>query len=166
VNPKSELPTASDFARIEGELFARIEVRHRRQVLRHRLVAAAAVLVIAGAGVAAGTVASPVQQSKSAYCYSGDSPSSRLAQLTLPISKDFDSKPGTIATAAQVDNALTLCKTVWRFGAFSRSSKSGPFPVPKLQVCLRDDLIVSIFRKPATPESAEEFCGNLGLSAP
>jgi hypothetical protein len=166
VDQESGLPNSADFARLEGELFDRVTRRHRRQVRRHRLVAIAAVLVVAGAGVAAGTIASPTQQSKFAYCYNGDTTGARLAQLTLPNNKNFDSKPGTTATAAQVANAAALCKSAWRNGAFSTSSGSGPFPVPRLQVCLRDDLIVSVFRKANAAESAETFCNNLGLSAP
>ncbi len=163
---QSNLRRPDDFVRLERQLFERITVRHRRQVLRHRLVAAAAVLVVAGAGVAAGTIASPTQQSKFAYCYSGDTTGSRLAQLTLPNNKDFDSKPGTTATAAQVANAAALCTSAWRDGVFNSTSSSGPLPVPKLQVCLRDDLIVSTFRKTKAKESAESFCNGLGLSAP
>jgi hypothetical protein len=163
---QSGLPGPDDFARLEGQLFERLTVRHRRQVLRHRLVATAAVLVVAGAGVAAGTIASPTQQSKFAYCYSGDTTNSRLAQLTLPNNKDFDSKPGTTATSAQVANAAALCKSAWRDGVFNTTSSPGPFRVPKLQVCLRDDLIVSIFRKTKAAEASETFCNNLGLSAP
>jgi hypothetical protein len=166
VAAQSGLPNAEEFARLEGELFDRIDVRHRRQVLRHRIAAAVAILVVAGAGVAAGTIASPVQQSKFAYCYSGATTGSRLAQFTLPISKDFDSKPGTTATSTQIANAVGLCTSAWQIGAFNTSAKSGPFPVPKLQVCLRDDLIVSVFRKPKATVSAEAFCNNLGLSAP
>ena len=163
---KSEVPSVDDFVRLERALFDRITLRHHRQILRHRLVAAAAILVLAGAGVAAGTIANPTQQSKFAYCYSGDTANSRLAQLILPNNKDFDSKPGTTATAAQVANASALCKGLWRSGVFGTSSQSGPFAVPKLQVCLRDDLIVSVFRKPTASQSADAFCSKLGLSAP
>jgi hypothetical protein len=166
VDQESGLPSAADFARLEGELFDRVTVRHRRQVLRHRLVAIAAVLVVAGAGVAAGTIASPTQQSKFAYCYSGSDTGSAVAQVGLPNNKNFDSKPGTTATTAQVANAVLLCKGLWRSGVFNTSSQSGPVAVPKLQVCLRDDLIVSVFRKPKNSESAEAFCNNLGLGAP
>jgi hypothetical protein len=166
VAAQSRLPNPDEFARLEGGLFDRIDLRHRRQVRRHRIVAAVAILVVAGAGVAAGTIASPAQQSKFAYCYSGSETSSHVVELGLPNNKDFDSKPGTTATAAQVANAVSLCKSAWSSGVFNTSSQSGPFPVPKLQVCLRDDLIVSVFRKPKATVSAEAFCNNLGLSAP
>ena len=156
---RSDLPDSDDFARLEGDLFERIAVRHRRQVLRHRLVAVAAVLVVAGAGVAAGTIANPTEQSKSAYCYSGSDTGSAVTQVVLPSNAHFDSKPGATATAAQVANAVLLCKGLWRSGVFSTGSRSGA--VPELQACLRDDLIVSVFRKTKATTSAESFgcCG-------
>lgn len=162
----SELPSSEDFARIEEHLVRRVAVRHRRQVLRHRLIAAAAVLVVAGAGVAAGTIANPTQQSKFAYCYGGSTTGSRLAQLILPNSKNADAGARPTASPERVANAVILCKSAWSVGFFNTSSKTGPFPVPKLQVCLRDDLIISVFRKPATGGSARDFCNELGLSAP
>jgi hypothetical protein len=166
VNAQSELPSADDFERLEGELFDRIAVRHRRQVLRHRLVAAAAILVVAGAGVAAGTIANSTQQSKFANCYEGSSTNSREAQVAFPTNRGYATKPATTASPQQISNALFLCQGLWRIGAFSTSSGAGTFPVPKLQVCLRDDLIVSVFRKTNANESADEFCNRLGLSAP
>ncbi len=162
----SSAPSPSDFARIEGDLFERITVRHRRQVLRHRLVAVAAVLVVAGAGVAAGTIANPTQQSKFAYCYQGSTTNSRVAELGFPTNRGFAVKPGTAANPKQVANALFLCEGAWRNGIFDTTGATGPFPVPRLQVCLRDDLIVSVFRKPNASQSADAFCSNLGLSAP
>ncbi len=161
---RPDLPDSDDFARLEADLFERIAVRHWRQVLRHRLVALAAVLVLAGAGVAAGTIANPTLQSKSAYCYSGSNASSAFAQVGLANNAHFDSKPGTTPTAARIANAVLLCKGLWRSGVFSTGSRSGA--VPKLQACLRDDLIVSVFRKTKATTSAESFCNNLGLSAP
>jgi hypothetical protein len=163
---KSHLPSTADFARIEGQLFDRIAVRYRRQVLRHRLVAVAAVLVVAGAGVAAGTIANPTQQSNFAYCYDGANTGANVADLGLPTNEKFTTGHSKTATAAQVATALALCKSVWRDGGFIRSSAAGPYPVPNLQVCLRDDLIISVFRKTDTGESADAFCSNLGLSAP
>jgi hypothetical protein len=163
---KSDLPGSADFDRLESQLFERISVRYRRQVMRHRLVAVAAVLVVAGAGVAAGTVANPTLQTRVAYCYGGDSTSSRVSELELPNNKEFATKPGAKATSAQVANAVALCGSIWRQGVFSGSSPSAPHQVPQLQACLRDDLVVSIFRKTDAGESADSFCNNLGLSAP
>ncbi len=163
---ESGLPGPDVFDRLEGELFGRIATRHRRQVLRHRLVAVAAVLVIAGAGVAAGTIANPTQQSKFAYCYQGSTTSSRVAQFGFPTNRGYATTPGSSVNPKQVANALFLCEGAWQNGIFDTTGGTGPFAVPRLQVCLRDDLIVSVFRKPKAAESADAFCNNLGLSAP
>jgi hypothetical protein len=161
-----ELPSAKDFARIETDLFARINVRYRRQVVRHRLVAVAAVLVLAGAGVAAGTAVNTTKQSQFAYCFDGSTTGARVAQLALPTNSTpaLDTSAG--ATKARADRALFICKAAWSGGVFSSSSSSGPFPVPRLQVCIRDDLSVAVFRKPDSNVSADTFCDNLGLTAP
>jgi hypothetical protein len=166
VDRESGLPSSDDFIRLEGEVFERISTRHRRQVLRHRLVAVAAVIVIAGAGVAAGTIANPTQQSKFAYCYQGSTTNSRVAQLGFPTNRGYATRPGSSVNPEQVANALFLCEGAWQNGIFDSTGDTGPFPVPRLQVCLRDDLIVSVFRKSNAAESAETFCNNLGLSAP
>jgi hypothetical protein len=166
VDSRSELPSAAEFAHIESQLFDRIANLHRRQVVRHRLVAAAAVLVVAGAGIAAGTVANPTQQSKFANCYEGDNTNSQLAQVAFPTNRGYVSKHETRPSAAQISNALFLCKSVWSGGGFSSGSDSGRFAVPALQVCLQDNLVVSIFRKTETGEGADAFCGRLGMSAP
>ena len=162
---ESELPSSAEFARIESELFERIDVRYRRQVVRHRLVAIAAILVVTGAGIAAGTVANTHEQSNVAYCYGGSSTSSQSTQLELPTNRNFATKTGTRATAAQVANAVALCASIWRQGVFSPTPTVGSRKVPTLQACLRDDLVVSIFRK-TNAERADTFCNNLGLSAP
>jgi hypothetical protein len=166
MDQNSELPSAADFTRIEGQLFERIDARHRRRVLRHRLVAVAAVLVVAGAGIAAGTIASPTQQSKFAYCYDGSTTSARVTQLALPGQAKSESIPGSGDPKTRVANALFICEAAWKAGIFNRTNAPGPFPVPHLQVCLRNDLTVSVFRKPNSDESADAFCNGLGLSAP
>jgi hypothetical protein len=89
-----------------------------------------------------------------------------VGQLALPTGAKSQARPGTANRAARVSNALFICKAAWRGGVFSSSSRSGPFPVPRLQVCLRDDLVVSVFRATNSHESATAFCENLGLSAP
>ena len=162
----SGLPGDADFTRLEGELFDRISVRHRRAVFRHRLVAAVAVLVVAGAGVAAGTIANPSQQSNLAYCYGGASTTSQAVQGLLPNNGAFRLKPGSKPSGARIARALSLCEGSWRDGIFSTSSGPGPFAVPPLQVCLRTDLIVSVFPKKNAGESARAFCDSLGQSAP
>jgi hypothetical protein len=158
----SHLPSSSDFDRMENELFQRITVRHRRQVLRHRLVVAAAVVILGGAGVAAGTVANPSQQRDLAYCYSGDSLSSQSAQNMLSNNFDPKSEPDVRPSAAKVARAVALCGGVWEAGVFGPAVAKPP----KLQACLQDNLIVAVFPKKDSSEPAEEFCGDLGLSAP
>jgi len=158
----SHLPGSVDFDRMETELFQRIAVHHRRQVLRHRLVSAAAIVFLAGAGIAAGTVANPSQQRNLAYCYSGDSLSSQSAQNMLSNNFDPKSKPNARPSAAKVARAVALCEAVWEAGVFGSTVTKAP----KLQACLRDNLIVSVFPKKNDSESADDFCGNLGLSAP
>jgi hypothetical protein len=163
---ESQLPSIADFERLEGELFDRITVRHRRRVVRHRLVVAAAVVAIAGAGIAAGTVASPQQQGTAAYCYAGDSLNSQVAQSMLPNNASFALKHGSRPSAAQIADIVSLCKGGWAGGIFSKSSSTGPFAVPKLQACLRDDLVVAVFPKKARAVRADAFCNSLGLTAP
>lgn len=162
----SDFPSADDFDRMEAELFERITVRHRRQARRHRVVATVAVLVVAGAGVAAGTIANPTQQSNFAYCYEGTSPSSHLAQVAFPSDHGYVAKPETPASAKRIASAVFLCEGLWRGGILGGGSGTGSSPVPKLQVCLRDDLIVSVFRKPIGGETPAAFCDSLGLTAP
>jgi hypothetical protein len=163
---RSNLPSSAEFERLEGELFARIGLSHRRQVLRHRLVAAAIVLTFAGAGVAAGTIANPSQQANLAYCYGGTTPGSPVTQGVLPSNGVFQPRSGSKTSPARVARALALCEGSWKSGIFSKGNGNPPFPVPRLQVCLRDDLIVSVFPKKNAQQSANAFCNNLGLSAP
>jgi hypothetical protein len=154
------LPSADDFARLEGELFTRLERSHTRQVRRHRFVAAAAiVLVAAGGTVAAGTVANQKQQNDFAYCYSGSDTSSQSAQITLPDDQGANSDPAAPPDAGRVQTAVTRCGQVWNAGVFGAST------VPTLQPCIQDNLLIAVFAKPDS-SSASVFCGNLGMSAP
>ena len=155
------LPSEEEFARIEGELFTRIGRRHRRQVLRHRLAAVAVVIVAAGAGVAAGTVANPTQESQYAYCYSSDSTTShdQTAILSVRSVRDSALRP----SAAKVARAVSLCDGLWTAGVFSPSPL---VTAPKLQACLRDDLTIAVFPRNGSGSSAADFCNSLGLSAP
>lgn len=159
---RNSLPSDAEFSRIENELFERITVRHRRQVVRHRLVAAAAIVVLAGAGVAAGTIANPSQQRNLAVCYSADSISSQSAQSMLPNNLDLKSKSGTRPSAAKIARAVVLCVSVWQDGVFGSPTTSPP----KLQACLQDNLQIAVFPRKNRSESANEFCSSLGLSAP
>jgi hypothetical protein len=166
VDQNSDLPGPTDFARIENQLFTRIGANHRRQVVRHRLIAAAVVIALAGAGVAAGTTATGTQQGRFAYCYGGPTTHSQLAQLILNDQSDKGSNPAAGSTRAREANVLAICAGAWRNGVFNKASASGPFAVPRLQACVRDDLAVSVFRRGDSTRSAAAFCENLGLSAP
>jgi hypothetical protein len=166
VDHESDLPSSADFARIEDKLFTRINQRYRRQVLRHRLVAVAAVLVVAGAGVAAGTIATPSQQERFAYCYGGSTTSSHSVQLALTYQSKAGSDPTAGASKKREAGALLLCRSAWKGGVLNTTSSTGPFAVPPLQVCVRDDLALAVFRKPSGDINATTFCENLGLSAP
>jgi hypothetical protein len=158
----SQLPNDSDFARIESELFARITVHHRRQVVRHRLVAAAALVVLAGAGVAAGTVANPNQQRNTASCYGGDTLSSRVSQVAASNGTDVGVNAGVPPSAAMVARVVSMCGNLWDAGTFG-----SPEPTtPKLQACLQDNLVIAVFPKKNASVSADAFCTRLGLSAP
>ena len=166
VDPHSDIHNSTDFARLEGQLFERVTEQHRRRVIRHRLVATVAIVVVAGTGVAAGTIANQSQQSNVAYCYRSDSLTSRVTEGLLPDYPTLSSQPGSKPATQRIAYAVAICKGAWKDGMFSRSTDVGPFAVPKLQVCLRDDLIVSVFRKTNSHETPGAFCEGLGLSAP
>jgi hypothetical protein len=157
------LPSDSDFARLEGELFARIDRRHRRQVLRHRLAAVAIVAVLAGAGIAAGTVANPSQESWAAYCYGSANTSSQVVSTVLSNRPKTDgANESARPPATKVARAVGQCGVLWRSGVFGPASSAAP----KLQACLRDDLVIAVFPRKSTTGSIQNFCQNLGLSAP
>jgi hypothetical protein len=158
----SQPPNDADFARMEGELFDRITVRHRRQVVRHRLLAAAALVVVAGAGVAAGTIANPSQQRDTASCYGGDSLTSQVSQGAASNNTDFSVKTGVPPSAAKVARVVSMCGNLWEAGRFGSPQTTAP----KLQACLQDNLVIAVFPKKNASESADAFCTKLGLSAP
>ena len=161
VTTNHSLPSEADFARLEGELFARIGRKHRSQVLRHRLAAAALVVAVAGAGVAAGTIANPTQETRFAYCYAADSTNSQSQQTILSVRSGLD---GAIRpSAAKVARAVTLCGGLWTAGVFGTAPANS---APHLQACLRDDLVIAVFPRTHATGSASRFCENLGMSAP
>ena len=146
---QNHLPSDAEFARIESELFERITVRHRRQVMRHRLAALAAVFVIAGAGVAAGTVATPREQADLANCYSAASTSSQDAQSAVPNNGKLHTPAGSRPNTAKIARAVEICAAGWEAGIFGSPSKTAP----KLQACLQDNLVIAVFRG-RTPRKA------------
>jgi hypothetical protein len=158
---KPLLPNAEDFARMEAELFGRLERSHTRQVRRHRLVAAASIVLLAGGGVAAVQVASTPAVSHEAYCYATADANARTVEASRP------TVVGSNLTAAQVladrvTQATSDCLLVWNAGIFSDSKV---ITVPQLQACVRNDQVIAVFPK-ATADSATDFCDNLGMSAP
>jgi len=158
----NDLPDDVEFARIENELFDRITVRYRRQVVRHRLVALAAVFVIAGAGVAAGTVGTSREQSDLAYCYSAASLSSQVAGSAVPNNGKLHTPTGSRPSAAKVARAVDICGAAWKAGVFGSARPSAP----RLRACLQDNLVIAVLPKRNASESADTFCSDLGLSAP
>ncbi|MEJ1230806.1 MAG: hypothetical protein WDM88_09710 [Galbitalea sp.] len=157
-------PSESDFARVENELFSRIDRRHRRRVLRHRLVAAAVALGLAGAGVAAGTIANQTQQSRFAYCYAADSVSSRSIQSVIPtLTISQSTTTGVRPSATRIALAVRICHGAWTVGVFSAGAGK---KIPALQPCLRDDLVIAVFPRRNEGLSAAAFCDELGLTAP
>jgi hypothetical protein len=157
------LPSESDFARLEGELFTRIDRRHRGQIVLHRLIVSAAVLVLAGAGVAAGTTASPTQQTTVAYCHAKASASSEVASTALSLDALAKQNGSLRPSSAKIARAVAQCGGVWRAGVFTTVSTKS---VPKLQPCLRDDLVISVFPRKHLGGNPEAFCEQFGMSAP
>jgi hypothetical protein len=155
------LPDEKEFARMEAELFGRLEHSHTRQVRRHRLVAAAAVVLLAGGGVAGVTEANQPMVSRAAYCYAGPDTNSQelLGQYFDPRLHGGDS-PSADLRAKAVEQALRSCGSIWESGLLGAGATA-----PPLQACVRNDQVIAVFPKnDATP--AGEFCDNLGMSAP
>jgi hypothetical protein len=164
VTTNHSLPSDTDFSRLEGELFSRIERQHRGQVFRHRLVAVAAAVAIAGASIAAGTIASPSQETKFAYCFASASTASQSQTTILSVKSGLDGTNGSLKpSAAKVRRAVTQCDGLWSAGVFGAASVG---KTPKLQPCLRDDLVIAVFPRKGSNGTAEKFCENLGMSAP
>jgi hypothetical protein len=160
------LPDAEEFSRMEDELFGRLEHSHRRQVRRHRLVAAASIVLLAGGGVAAVQVANNTAVSHSAYCYATADAGSQSAQVTLPVDevKVDGSSLQHAGVSAAANLAVQHCLIVWNSGYFDGST-SGQTTDPKLQACVRNDQVIAVFPK-TIGGSADDFCTNLGMSAP
>jgi hypothetical protein len=158
----SPVPNEHDFVRIEEQLFTRIGERYRRQVVRHRLIGAGVLVLIAGAGVAGGTVASAKQQRDSASCYRGDSLSSNSVQADGAGNIDDGAKVGTRPTPAKIEHVVLLCESDWEGGVLGKPT---PTP-PKLQACLQNNLVIAVFPKRDESLRADTFCNNLGLTAP
>jgi hypothetical protein len=160
-----DVPSSEEFEALERRLFTSIDRRQRRRALGHRLALSAAVVAIAGASIAAGTVVTPRQEAGVAYCYAGSSTTSQRAEVALPDAK-VHIVQGQRPSASHVADAVRQCGSVWRVGVFSTSTKSGTFPVPRLQACVRDDLALAVFPKLGSQATPSAFCSKLALTAP
>ncbi len=158
---KPLLPDAEDFARMEAELFGRLERSHTRQVRKHRLVAAASIVLLASGGVAAVHVASTPAVSHDAYCYATADPNARTVEAARPTVIGSNESAAQIL-ADRVSQATSDCLLVWNAGIFSDSKV---VTVPQLQACVRNDQVIAVFPEAAT-DTAADFCDNLGMSAP
>jgi hypothetical protein len=154
----SMLPSEEDFARIEAKLFGRLERSHTRQVRRHRFVAAAAVVAVAGAGLAAAAITDGLTAQHVAYCYSSASTAGTPVTVQAP-----DAAPTSDGgSASAVPVALANCAAAWQSGALSPSSTPSS---PTLQACVRNDQLIAVFPR-TSAESLDAFCTGLGLTAP
>jgi hypothetical protein len=154
------LPDEKEFARMEAELFGRLEHSHTRQVRRHRLVAAAAVVLLASGGVAGVTEANHVSVTSSAYCYSAANTNSTVSTGLYVAALSKDGMSGATERAKAAALAVVSCQATWSTGVLGAGTTA-----PPLQACVRNDQVIAVFPKnDATP--AGEFCDNLGMSAP
>jgi hypothetical protein len=124
-------------------------------------VAAAAVVLLAGGGVAGVTEANQAVVSRAAYCYSGSDTKSQYVQGQYSghgaLSNDSSSPD---VRARVVALAVQSCAAVWTTGVLGAGTTA-----PPLQACVRNDQVIAVFPKnDATP--AGEFCDDLGMSAP
>jgi hypothetical protein len=155
------LPDEKEFARMEAELFGRLEHSHTRQVRRHRLVAVASIVLLAGGGVAGVTEANQSVVSRAAYCYAGADTNSQhsLGQISGAAALNNDtSAPDVRAKVAAL--AVQSCAAVWAIGLLGSTTTA-----PPLQACVRNDQVIAVFPKDGATTPAE-FCDNLGMSAP
>jgi hypothetical protein len=164
------LPGADEFARMEHELFTRLERSHTRKVRKHRLIAGVAAIALASGGVAAVTVATQSIQDYSAYCYSLPDTGAPSVQLTSPSDTIVDGKAASkVPLPARFADGVAGCQAAWSQGFFARGDQNATgkvFDIPELQACLRDDLAIAVFPKKDAAESAADFCSALGMSPP
>jgi hypothetical protein len=156
----SVLPSDADFARMETELFGRLEHSHARKVRKHRLVAVASVLLLSTAGVAGVTEANGTVVNHAAYCYQSADTSSQYVQGQAVDMLEQSDGTGATSRQKQATLAEQSCGLAWSTGSIGNSAT-----VPTLQACVRNDQVFAVFPKD-NALSAVTFCTNLGLSAP
>lgn len=159
-----ELP-AGTAARIEQRLLSVASGARQTRARRNRALAGGAALVLlAGTGVAAITIASQATQDRRAHCYAAADTSSLSTQVGIPdetIGDDGTAVP-IRADADRAAQALDLCGSVWRVGFFA----TGEVPiddgrqhdVPPLTACLRPDQVIAVF-----PGHDEQLCESVDL---
>jgi hypothetical protein len=154
------LPDEKEFARMEAELFGRLEHSHTRQVRRHRLVAAASIVLLATGGVAGVTEANHASVTSAAYCYSAANTNSTVSVGYYGDALRKDGLSGGTERTEAAALAVVSCQAIWTTGVLGAGATA-----PPLQACVRNDQVIAVFPKDdATP--AGEFCDNLGMSAP
>ncbi|WP_206447642.1 hypothetical protein [Agrococcus sp. KRD186] len=159
-----ELPTGTA-ARIEQRLLTAAAGARQTHQRRNRAIAGGAALVLlAGTGVAAVTIASQAAQERSAHCYAAADTSSLSTQVGIP-DEVTDSNGTTLPIRADSDRAaqaLDLCGSVWRVGFFATDGvpvdDGRQHEVPPLTACLRADQVIAVF-----PGSDEQLCESVGL---
>jgi hypothetical protein len=155
------LPDEKEFARMEAELFGRLEHSHTRQVRRHRLVAVASIVLLASGGVAGVTEANQVAVARVAYCYSAANTNSRHAMAQyIDAHSQSDNSSISDALAMSAGLAVEGCDAIWSTGYFGSTATA-----PPLQACVRNDQVIAVFPKNDAATTAQ-FCDSLGMSAP
>jgi len=180
------LPSADDFDRMEQRLFTAINASDKTRSRRKRLLTGgAALLLIGGSATTWAVLPTPGVQQYSAYCYVAANTSSHNLRIENP-------PEGRVPSAQPVEQngpadpaaiALEQCASAWRTGAIEQSvtnSSSGSKldsataasggqkdPVPRLQICVRDDHAFAVFpRAPRDQTPARQFCAMVGLEPP
>lgn len=147
---------------MERELFGRLERGHTRQVRRHRLVAAASIVVLAAGGIAGVQIASVPAISHNAYCYASADAKARVVQASRPTENNEGESAAEIMSD-RVAQANADCLLAWNAGIFGDSGKV--ITVPPLQTCVRNDQIIAVLPNTAGTEPAA-FCTSVGMNAP
>jgi len=171
----SSLPPVPDdaaFARIERDLFAKIDATGTVRAAHHRLVAvgAAAVILAGTGGTAWVTLATQEMRSHTAYCYAQADANSRFTQVGSP-SNATGSDGTPVSLSAPQDRftaAVDNCAAVWSIGFFESATPpkddGSTYAVPNLLACVRSDQVPAVFpRDRSDGLTDQEFCRDLGL---
>lgn len=159
-----ELPGGAA-ARIEQRLLSVASGTRQSHRRRNRAIAGGAALVLlAGTGAAAITIASQAAQDRSAHCYAAVDTSSLSTQVGIPdeaIGDDGTAVP-IRADSDRAAQALDLCGSVWRVGFFAADGvpvdDGRQHEVPPLTACIRSDQVIAVF-----PGDGEQLCVSIDL---